>query len=107
MLQNRSVPADVILPHVTYSDVAAALDWLKNAFGFTEHYRYGEPVQGAQLYLGAAWIMLNSAQPGRASPRQLGYGTQSLTIFVGDVDVHFTTAKAAGAKIVEDLHETA
>ena len=29
-----------------------------------------------------------------------------LTIFVGDVDGHFARAKAAGAKIVEELHET-
>src|SRR5437660_2818312 len=36
---------------------------------------------------------------------QLGYGTQSLTIFLDDVDSHFQT-KAAGAKILEDLHET-
>ena len=109
MLKNRSVPANVVLPHITYEDVARALVWLTNTFGFTEHYRYGEPggrVDGAQMHLGNAWIMLNSARPGRASPAQVGHDTQSLTVFVNDVDAHFEKAKAAGAKIVEDLHET-
>jgi uncharacterized glyoxalase superfamily protein PhnB len=110
MLRNRSVPADIILPHITYQNVAAALVWLARAFGFTEHYRYGEPgerVDGAQMHLGDAWIMLNSARPGRASPAQIGCDTQSLTVFVEDVDAHFERAKSAGAKIVEELHETA
>jgi uncharacterized glyoxalase superfamily protein PhnB len=109
MLKNRSVPADVVLPHITYQDVAAALVWLTKAFGFTEHYRYGEPggrVEGAQMHLGDAWIMLNSARPGRASPAQAGCETQSLTVFVDDVDAHFERAKSAGARIVEDLQET-
>jgi uncharacterized glyoxalase superfamily protein PhnB len=108
MLKNRSVPTDVLLPHITYQNVADALVWLTKAFGFTEHYRYGQRGQadGAQMYLGNAWIMLNSTRPGRASPAQAGHQTQSLTVFVDDVDAHFERAKSAGAKIVEDLHET-
>jgi len=51
--------------------------------------------------------MLNSARANRASPAQLGCRTtQSLTVFVDDVDAHFNRAKSAGAKIVEELHET-
>jgi len=106
-MKNRSVPVDVILPHLTYQNVAAAIDWLSNAFGFVEHYRYGDPAQGAQLRLGEAWIMLNSPRIGRGSPAQAGYGTQSLTVFVEDVQAHFQNAKAAGVKIVEELHEVA
>jgi uncharacterized glyoxalase superfamily protein PhnB len=105
---NRSVPSDTLLPHVSYPDVAEAVAWLTKTFGFTEHYRYGEPGEpsGAQMRLGNAWIMINQAPPGSATPAQLGYGTQSLTIFVEDVDAHFQRAKSAGARIVEDLHET-
>ncbi len=109
-MKNRSVPADVILPHLTYRNVADALAWLAKAFGFVEHYRFGEPggrVNGAQMHLGDAWIMLNSARPGSASPAQAGHQTQSLTVFVDDVDAHCERAKLTGAKIVEDLHETA
>ena len=109
MLRNRSVPTNTVLAHITYEDVAAALAWLTATFGFAEHYRYGEQdgrVGGAQMHLGDAWIMLNSARAGSNSPVRLGSQTQSLTIFVDDVDAHYARARAAGAKIVEELHET-
>jgi len=70
---------------------------------------YGDPagpISGAQMHLGNAWIMVHRARPGASSPTQLGYGTQSLTVFVDDVDSHFQRTKAADAKILEDLHET-
>ena len=107
-MKNRSVPTDIVLPHVVYRNVAEAITWLTETVGFSEHYRYGEPTEpnGAQMHLGEAWIMLESARAGRGSPRQLGYGTQSLTVFVDDVEAHFRKAKAAGAKIVEELHVT-
>src|ERR1700719_3461436 len=98
MIENRSVPPDTILPHVSYCDVAEAIRWLSKAFGFREHYRYGEPVNGAQMHLGNAWVMLRSARDGSSSPAQLGYSTQSLTVFLDDMEAHFRTAKAAGAK---------
>lgn len=104
MLKNRSVPADILLPHVVYQDVDAAVEWLHKFFGFQEHYRFGS---GAQMHLGDAWIMLTRARSDRASPAQVGVGTQSLTVFVEDVEGHFASAKAAGAKIVEEPHETA
>jgi uncharacterized glyoxalase superfamily protein PhnB len=89
-----------------YRDVEAAIAWLGKAFGFSEHYRYGDPVSGAQVHLGNAWIMLKRASAGEESPRKLGYGTQCLTVFVEDIAAHFQTAKSAGAVIVEKLHET-
>jgi uncharacterized glyoxalase superfamily protein PhnB len=110
MLRNRSVPTETVLPHLTYQNVADALAWLTAAFGFAEHYRYGEEdgrISGAQLHLDEAWIMLRSARAGEASPAQLGHQTQSLTVFVENVDAHFDRARSAGAKIVEDLNETA
>ena len=105
-MRNRSVPADIVLPHVVYRDLEKAIAWLNTAFGFTEHYRYGEPISGAQLYLGCAYIMVHGARPGSASPAATGYRTQSLTVFIEDVDAHFARARAAGAKIVEEPHET-
>jgi uncharacterized glyoxalase superfamily protein PhnB len=109
MIRNRSVPADTVLPHLTYQSVAAALAWLSTAFGFSEHYRYGEEdgeVSGAQMHLGNAWIMLSGPGAGTASPAQLGGRTQSLTVFVEDVDAHYSRARSAGVTIIEDLHET-
>jgi uncharacterized glyoxalase superfamily protein PhnB len=107
MIANRSVPTSVVLPHLTYRDVPAAIDWLARAFGFREHYRYGEPVSGAQMCLGDAWIMLASTSMLKASPAEAGFTTQSVTIFLDDVEGHYARAKAAGAKVVEQPHETA
>ena len=109
MLKNRSLPIDTILPHVAYQDVAEAVAWLSKTFGFFEHYRYGdpaEPVSGAQMHLGNAWIMLHRARAGSATPAQLRSETQSLTVFVEDLESHFQSTKAGGAKILEDPHET-
>jgi uncharacterized glyoxalase superfamily protein PhnB len=106
MLTNRSVPVDTVLPHVTYKRLPEAMDWLSRTFGFVEHYRYGDPVSGAQVRLGNAYIMVRTARGDYRSPADLGFGTQSLTIFVEDVERHFEHSKAAGANIVEDLHET-
>src|SRR5262245_51734100 len=110
MLRHRSVPTNTVLPHLTYEDVAAALAWLTATCGFAEHYRYGEHddrLSGAQLRLGDAWIMLHSEREGSSSPARLGSQTQSLTVFLDDVDAHYARTCAAGAKIVEELHETA
>jgi uncharacterized glyoxalase superfamily protein PhnB len=107
MIRNRSVPTNILLPHIVYQDVDAAAAWLSAAFGFTEHYRYGgEPASGVQMHLGDAWIMLRRAREGSASPAQAGCETQSLTVFVEDVEKHFAKAKATGARIQEEPHET-
>lgn len=106
MLRNRSVPADTVLPHVVYKNLPEAIDWLNKTFGFSEHYRYGNPLSGAQVRLGNAFLMLNAARAGEKNPAELGYGTQSLTIFVEDVEAHFARAKGAGVTIIEGLHET-
>jgi uncharacterized glyoxalase superfamily protein PhnB len=105
MPKNRSVPADILLPHVVYKNVPEAIAWLTRVFGFREHYRYGE-ANGAQMFLGKAYVMVRGTSQGAATPAQIGSGTQSLTVFVEDVDAHYRHAKSEGARIVEDLHET-
>lgn len=62
MISNRSVPTGTLLPHVKYQDLEQAIAWLSEAFGFVEHYRYGDPVSGAQMSIGKAWLMLTRAQ---------------------------------------------
>lgn len=105
MMKNRSVPVDTVLPHVTYRDLARAIEWLVATFGFVEHYRYGDPVQGAQMHIGSAFVMVNSARPGRSSPAELGSETQSLTIFIEDVEAHHERTRTV-ARVVEEPHET-
>ena len=106
MISNRSVPTDVVLPHITYRDVEQAISWLSRAFGFVEHYRYGDPVKGAQMSIGNAWLMLSRTRDEREIPKVLGCWTQTLTVFIEDLEAHFEHAKSSGVTIVEDLHET-
>ena len=103
---NRSVPTDSMLAHLVYRDVAKASHWLTRVFGFVEDYRYGDPVSGVQMHLGSALIMLTGPRNGTESPTTLGFNTQTLTLFVKDVDAHFARSKDQGAHIWEDLHET-
>jgi predicted enzyme related to lactoylglutathione lyase/uncharacterized glyoxalase superfamily protein PhnB len=108
MISNRSVPTKTVMPHIVYRRLAEAIPWLSKTFGFTEHFRYGDSAEpnGAQLHLGNAWVMVREARGGEQVPAQIGSGTQSLTVFVENVEAHFRHAKSAGAKLVEDLHET-
>jgi uncharacterized glyoxalase superfamily protein PhnB len=107
MKTNRTIPTDILIPHVTYTDVEAAVQWLERVFGFEEHFRYGgPPASGVQMRAAKAWVMVNEERPGRSSPAKCGYATQSLTIFVDNVEEHFARAKAGGAEIVEEPHET-
>ncbi|HTX77886.1 MAG TPA: VOC family protein [Terracidiphilus sp.] len=103
---NRSVPVDTVLPHVQYRDLAEAIGWLKRVFGFAEHYRYGDPLSGAQLRLGKACIMVKRANMEERLPEQLGDGTQSLTVFIDDVEGHYARTRSEGARILEEPHET-
>jgi len=105
-MRNRSVPTETVLPHVNYQNVSEACDWLSRAFGFREIYRHGDPVSGIMGYLGQAPLMLHRAGGTHLMPAELGYGTQMLTIILEDVDAHHRTAKAAGVRVVEELHET-
>lgn len=108
-MNNRSLPTSTVLPHVEYPSVPAALAWLTRVFGFAEHYRYGvespESFSGCQVWAGRACLMLSPAR-GNPSPRQAGFGTQYLTIFVDDVQAHYQRAQAEGAVIFEELNET-
>jgi uncharacterized glyoxalase superfamily protein PhnB len=106
VIRNRSLPIDTVLPHVYCRDLDQAIAWLTRTFGFTEHYRYGDPISGAQMRAGSSWIMLQELAPNARTPLQLGYGTQSLTIFVEDVEAHCERARSAGATIHEAPHDT-
>jgi uncharacterized glyoxalase superfamily protein PhnB len=102
VIDNRSVPTNVLLPHIAYRDLAGAVAWLNRAFGFAEYYRYGNPESpdGVMIRRDCAYIMLKAARDGRLPQTSL------VTIFVEDVDAHYAKAMLAGAKIVEDLNET-
>jgi len=103
-----------IIPYLIYRDVKAALDWLTGAFGFTETLRNETPGGGlhAEMMLEGCRIMLGqiaSAEGrkafGMASPLDVAGGTttQGVFVYLPDVEAHRDRARAAGARITQDL----
>jgi len=95
-----------ITPYLHYENTAAALDWLAKAFGLKERLRLPGPDGGiahAEMELEDGVVMLGTPGPDYQSPnKRSGEVTQTLYVYVDDVDAHYDRAKAAGAKIVEE-----
>lgn len=93
-----------ITPYLYYRDVASALDWLASTFGFTERMRMPGPggaIMHAELELADGVVMLGCPSEDYRNPGQLGTATQSLYVYVDDVDKHYEHAREAGAKILD------
>jgi uncharacterized glyoxalase superfamily protein PhnB len=92
-----------------YEDAAAAIEWLEKAFGFDTRLRVEDGAGGivhSELAYGAGLVMVATARAaeGFQSPRALGgANTQSLFLFVDDVDAHCARAREAGAHIFREL----
>jgi hypothetical protein len=105
MIKNCSVPADIILPHLVYQDVGERQNGLSRHLGSLSTIVAAiPPTLRARKCISAMPGSCSAGRDQRVSPAQIGGGTQSLTIFVEDVDGHFARTKSAGAKIVEELH---
>jgi uncharacterized glyoxalase superfamily protein PhnB len=91
---------------IFYRDAAKAIDWLCKAFGFEVRLEVHGPsgrIEHSELVYGEGLIMVADAEQKRAwgrSPSALdGANTQSVLVYVDDVDAHCEHARAAGAKI--------
>jgi uncharacterized glyoxalase superfamily protein PhnB len=104
---------------ISYENVAAAVDWLTEAFGFSERgERYAEPdgtVTHAELGLDGAVVMLGWPGPAYRGPArhaeeceqsrkwlQPPHVVDGVLIYVDDVDAHCEQARAAGAVILRE-----
>ena len=108
MVVNRSAPKATVVPILVYEDVAKAINWLCNAFGFTERLRAGAPgggVSHAQLTIAEGAVMLGR-QGGEFQPPRAGEVSQYITVRVEDVDKHFEVARQAGARILKAPSDT-
>jgi uncharacterized glyoxalase superfamily protein PhnB len=100
---NRSAPTATVVPILVYEDVAKAIDWLCDAFGFKERLRAGPPggiVTHAQLEIGEGAIMLGR-QGGEFRPPRPNEVNQYVTVRVDDVDKHFEQAQRCGARVLK------
>jgi PhnB protein len=92
-----------VTPYLYYEDVARALDWLAEAFGFRERMRLAGPdgrVTHAEMEIADGLVMMGNPGPEFRSPRRLGQVTQNVYVYVDDVDRHFERARRAGATIL-------
>jgi PhnB protein len=107
MAENSADPQ--VIPYLLYADVASALDWLTEAFGFHERMRVPAEdgsINHAEMTLDSGGvIMLGDPGPDYRNPKQLGHHTQLQYIRVDDVDAHFAQAKAGGAVITAELED--
>jgi uncharacterized glyoxalase superfamily protein PhnB len=103
-----------VIPILRYSDAESAIAWLCGAFGFEVFLKVpGQDgrVEHARLILEDGMIMLASLGRDGAfdsrfrSPADAGGVTQSTSMTVSDPERIFEMAKAAGARIIDELQD--
>lgn len=101
-----------LFPTLRYQDAPVAIDWLVRAFGIEKHLVIPGPdgtIAHAELKFGKDVLMLGSLSDDALkmkTPREVGGVTQSIYVYVPNVDSHHDRAKAAGAEIVIELRDT-
>ena len=96
-----------VFPCLSYRDVAAAVDHLVTAFGFTPlQVDTGDDgtVEHAELNLGNGVVMLSPMPDEGAEPWQ--EGRTCICVAVDDLDAHHARAVGAGAAIRTGLRDT-
>ena len=110
-----------IIPMLAYEDAAAAIEWLTEAFGFTENEaeRYTDDngaVTHAELERDGAIVMLATPNPDYQGPKRHRETCEAarrwqdnpwvidgLFVQVDDIDAHHAQALAAGATVIRPL----
>jgi uncharacterized glyoxalase superfamily protein PhnB len=103
MLVNRSAPGATVVPILVYEDVAKAIEWLCDTFGFKERLRAAGPggnVAHAQLAIAEGAVMLGRQGGEFRSPRS-NEVSQYVVVHVENVDEHFDHARQCGARILK------
>ena len=111
-MPNPKDTISTVIPTMRYNDAKAAINWLCDTFGFTQHLVVEDGDGGiahAQLIFGNGMIMLGSARDdafGRQQrPPTTDAVTQSPYIIVSDIDEHYARAVEAGATITVEIKD--
>ncbi|MEM8988511.1 MAG: VOC family protein [Pseudomonadota bacterium] len=107
-----NIPADgaVCAAYFGYEDAAAALVFLEKAFGFEKTFAQdgenGEILHAEMRFPGGAIMMGTGRDEQRAGDVKTKPAGRGLYIVTDDVDGVFERAKAAGAHVVWEPHDT-
>jgi uncharacterized glyoxalase superfamily protein PhnB len=104
VLTNRSIPAATVIPVLVYPDVRAAVEWLTEAFGFTETVRIGD-AHRSQMRVGDDGAIIVADVRHEQQPPQAGAVTHVIKVRVAEVDARVERARAHGARVVQEPTE--
>jgi PhnB protein len=111
-----AVPA--VIPMLSYQDGVTAMDWLIEAFGFTEAERWLDDdghLSHGELDAGGGRVMLSelASYVGPAAHRKhctaadawlsTPWVIDGVLVRVADIDAHFARAQAAGAGLLSEI----
>ena len=85
------------------------IDWLVNSLGFVESFSHAEAGRVAHaelLWPEGGGVMLGDRQRDAGDPHATPVGSALAYIVTADSDVVYKRAKAAGAEIVMEMHDT-
>lgn len=111
-----------VIPMLSYENGVASLEWLKQAFGFTENiemrFMEGDRLTHAELITGDSVIMIATPTPDyeninnqRKRNKQMDkwlsvpWVVNGCLVYVKDIDEHFKRAKNNGAEILSEIEE--
>jgi uncharacterized glyoxalase superfamily protein PhnB len=99
-----------VWPTLTYRDARAAIRFLVDAFGFEEVVSYPGADESTVSHAELRWpagggVMLGTARADSVIA-DLPPGTGSIYVVTEDPDALFERARAAGARVVQELHDT-
>ena len=111
MTNLKPIPVTSI-PAIRYVDANKAIDWLKQALGFTEKVVYRDAsgaVAHAELLLGNGMVMIGTSGHNKETshwyvePTAAAGVTSSVYLIVPDCEPVYASAKAAKAEILQEL----
>lgn len=112
MTESSPLPAPSLMPLLRYRELATAMSWLEQAFGFEKQIAVtdndGAIIYGQMTYRGSL-LMMGAVRDTdldklmRQPDEVGGVETQSCYLVVDDADAHHARAREAGAEIVLEL----
>jgi uncharacterized glyoxalase superfamily protein PhnB len=114
----EDIDRQAVVPMLAYADGPTAMDWLAEAFGFTERTRLLDDdgrLSHGEMIAGAGLVMMATPSPQYEGPREhqehcdrarawsaVPYVVDGVLVYVDDVDAHHQRAKTAGALILSE-----